>query len=304
MKNLRFLTALLLVGSVLVTIVPIVAAQPTPPDSAGCAAIGQMTTIGETTIALGSGEFFAGDVISVIVTGVGDTFALLDGGEVIKEVEVGSLLLYAIPTSGTYDFSVTIYGDTADDTTALTSCMPVSETDSKVEICHIPPGNPENAHTIRVGVPAMVAHLAHGDSIGACAPQDESSVQNLNAGITYFIFNEDWAVEIYGDCVEDQCSLILTLDLTVLVPEAGAQFLFESEVSDSIYVIIYYVDSCYMDTDFQMFQINVYNSEDALLDDSILLFMNADGDIVGWDTWQAYLGRTELPGWFYDAETE
>lgn len=39
----------------------------------------------------------------------------------------------------------------------------------KVTICHIPPGNPANAHTITVGAPAVPAHLRHGDSLGACA---------------------------------------------------------------------------------------------------------------------------------------
>jgi hypothetical protein len=38
-------------------------------------------------------------------------------------------------------------------------------------ICHIPPGNPENAHTIVVGAPAVPAHLAHGDTLGACEPE-------------------------------------------------------------------------------------------------------------------------------------
>lgn len=41
----------------------------------------------------------------------------------------------------------------------------------KVLICHIPPGNPENAHTISVSVNAVPAHLAHGDSEGPC-PED------------------------------------------------------------------------------------------------------------------------------------
>lgn len=41
----------------------------------------------------------------------------------------------------------------------------------KVTICHVPPGNPANAHTITVGIPAIPAHLAHGDSLGACGEE-------------------------------------------------------------------------------------------------------------------------------------
>ncbi|HNB50581.1 MAG TPA: DUF5666 domain-containing protein [Anaerolineales bacterium] len=40
--------------------------------------------------------------------------------------------------------------------------------DDKVTICHIPPGNPGNAHTITVGASAVDAHLAHGDHLGPC----------------------------------------------------------------------------------------------------------------------------------------
>jgi hypothetical protein len=39
---------------------------------------------------------------------------------------------------------------------------------SKITICHRPPGNPGNAHTISVGVAAWPAHQAHGDTEGAC----------------------------------------------------------------------------------------------------------------------------------------
>jgi hypothetical protein len=39
----------------------------------------------------------------------------------------------------------------------------------KVTICHIPPGNPENAHTITISVNALPAHVEqHGDEVGAC----------------------------------------------------------------------------------------------------------------------------------------
>lgn len=43
----------------------------------------------------------------------------------------------------------------------------------KVAICHIPPGNPANAHTILVGEKAVAAHLAHGDILGACGCDDD-----------------------------------------------------------------------------------------------------------------------------------
>ncbi len=37
-------------------------------------------------------------------------------------------------------------------------------------ICHLPPGDPDAAHTITVSAAALPAHLGHGDPIGACAP--------------------------------------------------------------------------------------------------------------------------------------
>jgi hypothetical protein len=42
----------------------------------------------------------------------------------------------------------------------------------KVTLCHRPPGNPKNAHTISVGEPATAAHLRHGDQLGPCPSED------------------------------------------------------------------------------------------------------------------------------------
>ena len=45
----------------------------------------------------------------------------------------------------------------------------------KVLVCHIPPGNPENAHVIEISENALPAHLAHGDCLapaGAKAGDD------------------------------------------------------------------------------------------------------------------------------------
>ena len=47
--------------------------------------------------------------------------------------------------------------------------------DGLVTICHVPPGNPGNAHTITVSVNALPKHLAHGDQCGPC--EDELSAQ-------------------------------------------------------------------------------------------------------------------------------
>ncbi len=42
----------------------------------------------------------------------------------------------------------------------------------KVLICHIPPGNPANAHTICVDKHAVDPHVSHhGDGVGECAAE-------------------------------------------------------------------------------------------------------------------------------------
>ncbi len=37
-----------------------------------------------------------------------------------------------------------------------------------IEVCHCPPGNPDNCHTILINPAALPAHLAHGDTLGRC----------------------------------------------------------------------------------------------------------------------------------------
>ena len=52
---------------------------------------------------------------------------------------------------------------------------------NKITLCHIPPGNPENAHTITVGESAVIAHIAHGDKLGECSDEDNpSNSENSN----------------------------------------------------------------------------------------------------------------------------
>lgn len=48
------------------------------------------------------------------------------------------------------------------------------DNDGKLEICHLPPGNPANAQTLRIAPSAWAAHQAHGDSLGSC-PSDPAT---------------------------------------------------------------------------------------------------------------------------------
>jgi hypothetical protein len=43
------------------------------------------------------------------------------------------------------------------------------QTGHKITICHIPPGNPSNAHKITIDESAWPAHEAHGDTKHLCA---------------------------------------------------------------------------------------------------------------------------------------
>ena len=55
-----------------------------------------------------------------------------------------------------------------DKTAEIRACTPAEE-HHKTTICHIPPGNPANAHTLCIGNQAVPAHLEnHGDYLGPC----------------------------------------------------------------------------------------------------------------------------------------
>jgi len=60
--------------------------------------------------------------------------------------------------------------------------------EGKVEICHLPPGNPENVQNIEIGISALEAHLAHGDLLGECigehAEADDDEVVAVTPPLT------------------------------------------------------------------------------------------------------------------------
>ncbi len=51
----------------------------------------------------------------------------------------------------------------------------------KVQVCHIPPGNPSNFHTITISQSALQAHLGHGDFAGPCFAHCDQLCSDGNA---------------------------------------------------------------------------------------------------------------------------
>lgn len=52
---------------------------------------------------------------------------------------------------------------------------------AKVQVCHVPPGNPSNFHTITISDNALPAHLGHGDLAGPCSASCSQLCNDGNA---------------------------------------------------------------------------------------------------------------------------
>src|SRR3970040_1537555 len=46
----------------------------------------------------------------------------------------------------------------------------------KINVCHVPPGNSDNAHTINISVNELKSHLAHDDYFGKCEPDQTDEI--------------------------------------------------------------------------------------------------------------------------------
>ncbi len=122
------------------------------------------TEIKHTGLHLGQGCFL---VSSVVQSVNGDQILLVNGQTIVRSgdlVVTGDLKEASLVR---YQFCVDEQGQET-----IGSVTVVYQLDQlpagKVVICHIPPGNPGNRHTIEVGEPAVPAHIAHGDTLGPC----------------------------------------------------------------------------------------------------------------------------------------
>jgi len=129
------------------------------------------TEIKHTGLHLGQGCF----TFSSIVESINDNEIILTNGQKLVRSEnleeqgdiiVGSLVRYqyCVDKDGVGRVVRIIVAYQMED------YPPTTET-GKAVICHIPPGNPGNQHTIEIGLDAVSAHLAHGDTQGPCSSE-------------------------------------------------------------------------------------------------------------------------------------
>ena len=129
------------------------------------------TEIKHTGLHLGQGCF----MISSVVQSINDeVIILVDGQRLVRSENLEELGEFKEGSLVRYEYCVD-----EDGVGTIGRIMVVSQTDvlpqatgGKVVICHYPPGNSGNRHTIEVGQAALSAHLAHGDTQGAC-PSDK-----------------------------------------------------------------------------------------------------------------------------------
>lgn len=77
-----------------------------------------------------------------------------------------ALILALAVCAGCVDNSADEFGKSEEPLTSADGGAPTCNS-PKVLVCHVPPGNPANAHFICVGAPAVKAHQKnHGDSVG------------------------------------------------------------------------------------------------------------------------------------------
>jgi len=74
-------------------------------------------------------------------------------------------------------FTICLEGDGCIFQNTIEDCVE----DDMITICHIPPGNHGNAHTITISINALPAHLAHGDTIGPCGNRARAPVPSRTA---------------------------------------------------------------------------------------------------------------------------
>jgi len=101
--------------------------------------------------------------------------------------------------------------DDDEDDDGLTQEDDDDDDDRKTTICHFPPGNPLNAHTISVGQKAAEKHMIkHGDTLGPCPNEGPGRGDISVHGIKYSDENKN-GMKDSGEKVLDNWEIVLLL---------------------------------------------------------------------------------------------
>ena len=107
-----------------------------------------------------------------------------------------------------------------------TSPVLASLLQEKVTICHIPKGNPSNAHDITVGAPAVRAHLAHGDIVGPCGTEPPPPTVTAMVTVTKVVNGGPNTPEQFNICVatDDESTGVITPATPPCAPGSASGF--------------------------------------------------------------------------------
>lgn len=129
------------------------------------------------------------------------------------------VLRFAIPLctcgTGVTDQSAEVKAWGAPPTWYSSGCATTWATNAqgKVDICHLPPGNPNNTQDLEVSPSAVNAHLAHGDRIGSCGSCDPTAYTNRK--IEYLLDNNNQLLRRVLDTNNNVLySVVITPDIT------------------------------------------------------------------------------------------
>lgn len=144
---------------------------------------------------------FAANCVYLDVTPASVTGPYLQNMELVKTCNTSAVMTNMVLTWnwGTCAQGLDCAEDVDDDDASENDDASASDDDDdghgkKVTICHIPPGNPSNAHTISVGASALDAHLAHGDTEGECTTTTSDSTTVTTTQVVCEGFDSEIAI--------------------------------------------------------------------------------------------------------------
>lgn len=97
----------------------------------------------------------------------------------------------------------------------------------KVDICHLPPGNPNNPQDIQVNVSAVQAHLAHGDSLGACSSCSPTTYTNR-----YIQYRKDSSDRLLREVLDQSNAVVATVVIAQNISDFQSAFIVGQDALD------------------------------------------------------------------------